>query len=105
MIARWVDNGRFQRHDGSGRPRATADREDKLIVKSAVTAPPDSLSSSIRRVTRTSVSTMTFHRWLIERNLRAYRSLCHLPFTPVHCRARLEWCLDQSDWNHADWDV
>ncbi|GFW09465.1 HTH_Tnp_Tc3_2 domain-containing protein [Trichonephila clavipes] len=24
----WVDSGRFQRHDGSGRPKATADRED-----------------------------------------------------------------------------
>ncbi|GFX77237.1 hypothetical protein TNCV_5063701 [Trichonephila clavipes] len=35
--------------------------------------------------------------------LCAYRPLCHLPFTPVHCRARLQWCLNQSDWNHADW--
>ncbi|GFX08750.1 transposable element Tc1 transposase [Trichonephila clavipes] len=26
----WVDNGRFQRHDGSGRSRATADRKDRL---------------------------------------------------------------------------
>ncbi|GFW39094.1 uncharacterized protein TNCV_1830861 [Trichonephila clavipes] len=39
----WVDNGRFQRHDGSGQPRATADREDRLIVRSAVTAPDSSL--------------------------------------------------------------
>ncbi|GFS84533.1 hypothetical protein TNCV_4606991 [Trichonephila clavipes] len=43
----WVDSGSFQRHDGSGRPRATADQEDRLIVRSAVTAlghpypPPD----------------------------------------------------------------
>ncbi|GFW87866.1 hypothetical protein TNCV_1359701 [Trichonephila clavipes] len=28
-------NGRYQRHDGSVRPRTTADREDKLIVRSA----------------------------------------------------------------------
>ncbi|GFU19022.1 hypothetical protein TNCV_430621 [Trichonephila clavipes] len=41
----WMDNGRFQRHDGSGRPRATADREDKLISRSAVTAPESSLST------------------------------------------------------------
>ncbi|GFV24587.1 uncharacterized protein TNCV_1914491 [Trichonephila clavipes] len=27
----WVDNDRFQRHDGSGRPRATADQEDRLL--------------------------------------------------------------------------
>ncbi|GFX90360.1 HTH_Tnp_Tc3_2 domain-containing protein [Trichonephila clavipes] len=47
----WVGKDRLQRHDGSGRPRATVDREDRsaLIV-------PDSLLSSIRRVTRTRVS-------------------------------------------------
>ncbi|GFU34341.1 HTH_Tnp_Tc3_2 domain-containing protein [Trichonephila clavipes] len=34
----WVDSGRFQRHDDSGRLRATEDLEDRLIVRSAVTA-------------------------------------------------------------------
>ncbi|GFT64895.1 HTH_Tnp_Tc3_2 domain-containing protein [Trichonephila clavipes] len=59
----WVDNGRFQSNDGSGRPRATTDRKDRLIVRSAVTAPDSSLSN-VRRATRTQVSTMTIHRWL-----------------------------------------
>ncbi|GFX15417.1 uncharacterized protein TNCV_3303461 [Trichonephila clavipes] len=67
----WVNNFRFQRHDGSGRPRAKADREDRLIVKSAVTA-PNLLLSTIRRAARTRVSTLTIHRWLIEQNLRVY---------------------------------
>ncbi|GFW49492.1 hypothetical protein TNCV_2842731 [Trichonephila clavipes] len=22
---------------------------------------------------------------------------------PTHCRARLQWCLTRSVWNHADW--
>ncbi|GFX89131.1 HTH_Tnp_Tc3_2 domain-containing protein [Trichonephila clavipes] len=61
----WVANSRFQRHEGNGRPRATADREDVLIVKSAVTAPDSSLSI-IRHATHTRVSTMTLHRRLIE---------------------------------------
>ncbi|GFV14582.1 HTH_Tnp_Tc3_2 domain-containing protein [Trichonephila clavipes] len=68
-----------KRHEGSGRPRAAADREDRLIVKSAVTAPDSSLST-IRRATRTRVP---IHRWLIEENLRSNRPLYHLPFTPV----------------------
>ncbi|GFW70005.1 HTH_Tnp_Tc3_2 domain-containing protein [Trichonephila clavipes] len=34
----WMDSGRFQRHDGSGQPRDTADQEDRLVVRSAVTA-------------------------------------------------------------------
>ncbi|GFW02176.1 HTH_Tnp_Tc3_2 domain-containing protein [Trichonephila clavipes] len=29
----WVDNGRFQRYDGSSRPRATANQEDRLTVR------------------------------------------------------------------------
>ncbi|GFV03501.1 HTH_Tnp_Tc3_2 domain-containing protein [Trichonephila clavipes] len=41
----WVENGRFWRLDGRNQPRATADREDRLIVKSAVTASDSSLST------------------------------------------------------------
>ncbi|GFW54518.1 HTH_Tnp_Tc3_2 domain-containing protein [Trichonephila clavipes] len=61
----WVDNGRFQRHDGIGRSRVRADQKDRFIVKSAVTALDLSLST-IRRTTRTRVSTMNIHRRLIE---------------------------------------
>ncbi|GFV05277.1 hypothetical protein TNCV_224901 [Trichonephila clavipes] len=43
---------RFLHHDGSCRPRATADWEDRLIVRSAVTA-PDSWLSTIRHATPT----------------------------------------------------
>ncbi|GFS65978.1 uncharacterized protein TNCV_2510131 [Trichonephila clavipes] len=39
-----------------------------------------------------------------ERNLRSYRPLRNLPLTPAHCRARLQWCLASSGWNHADWE-
>ncbi|GFW84345.1 HTH_Tnp_Tc3_2 domain-containing protein [Trichonephila clavipes] len=62
-----VGYGRFQRHDGSGRPRATADQESILITRSGVTALDSSLST-IRRTTRTRVSTMNIHRRLIEQN-------------------------------------
>ncbi|GFY17229.1 uncharacterized protein TNCV_1090051 [Trichonephila clavipes] len=47
----WVDSGRFLRHDGSGRPMTTADREDRLIARSAVKAPDSSLST-IKQATR-----------------------------------------------------
>ncbi|GFV57307.1 HTH_Tnp_Tc3_2 domain-containing protein [Trichonephila clavipes] len=62
-----VEYDRFQRYDGSGRPRVTADVEDRFTVRSAVTASDSSLST-IRRTTRTRVSTITIHRRLIERN-------------------------------------
>ncbi|GFV34751.1 HTH_Tnp_Tc3_2 domain-containing protein [Trichonephila clavipes] len=92
----------WQHHDGSGRPRAPADREDKLTIKSAITA-SESLLSTIRHATLIRVFNMTIHRWLIEQNLLAYRPLHHLPFMPVHCEAKLQWYLDRSGWNHAEW--
>ncbi|GFX82436.1 transposable element Tc1 transposase [Trichonephila clavipes] len=91
-----------QRHDSSGRPKAKADREDILIVRLAATAFDSSLST-IRCKTRTRVSTMTIHRRLIQRHLRSYRPLRHLLFTLAHCGVRLQWCLNQSGWNHAHW--
>ncbi|GFV50215.1 HTH_Tnp_Tc3_2 domain-containing protein [Trichonephila clavipes] len=99
----WVDKGIFQRHNDCGRPRATADRKDRLIIRSAVTAPDSSLST-IRSATRTRVSTITTHRRQIEQNLHSYRPLRPLPLTPTHCRDKLQWCLAVSDWNHADWE-
>ncbi|GFV76651.1 HTH_Tnp_Tc3_2 domain-containing protein [Trichonephila clavipes] len=63
----WVDSSRFQCHVGSGRPKATADREGRLIVRSAVTALDSSLST-LRRSTRTRMSIKTIDRHLIQRN-------------------------------------
>ncbi|GFU34565.1 hypothetical protein TNCV_1992961 [Trichonephila clavipes] len=34
---KWADKGKFQRHDDSGRLKATADWEDRLTVRPAVT--------------------------------------------------------------------
>ncbi|GFX39708.1 HTH_Tnp_Tc3_2 domain-containing protein [Trichonephila clavipes] len=48
---------------------------------------------------------MTIHRWLIERNLRSCRPLCHLPLSPTHCRVRIQSCLTLSDWNHSDCEL
>ncbi|GFU51097.1 HTH_Tnp_Tc3_2 domain-containing protein [Trichonephila clavipes] len=76
--------------------------EDRLIVRSAVTALDSSLSTN-RRATRTLVSTITNHRRLIERNLCLYRQLHHLLLTPAYCRARLQWCSVRSGCNQVEW--
>ncbi|GFV19034.1 HTH_Tnp_Tc3_2 domain-containing protein [Trichonephila clavipes] len=88
----WMDSGRFQRQDDSGQPRATADKEDELIVRSGVIS-LDSSVATIRQVTRTRVFTMVIHRRMIEQNLRSHRPLHHQPLTSPHCVARLQWCL------------
>ncbi|GFW65146.1 HTH_Tnp_Tc3_2 domain-containing protein [Trichonephila clavipes] len=98
----WVDNGRVQCQDVSGLLKATADWEDRLIVQLAIIA-PDSTLLTIRRVTRTRVPTMVILRWLIERNLSLYRQLRHLPLSPPHFQAILQWCLAGLGCNHADY--
>ncbi|GFW83635.1 HTH_Tnp_Tc3_2 domain-containing protein [Trichonephila clavipes] len=98
----WMDNGRFQRHHGSGRPRTITYREYTLIVRSDVISSDSSLSTN-RHATRKEGSSMTIHKCLIERNLSSYQPFSHLPLTPAHCRAGLEGCLVRSVWNHADW--
>ncbi|GFW04133.1 HTH_Tnp_Tc3_2 domain-containing protein [Trichonephila clavipes] len=90
--AGWT-NRRIARHMG---------RKMRPLEDAAVTA-PNSLLATIRRATRTRVSTMTIPTWLIERNLLVYQPLRRLPFTPVHCRAGLQLCLDRSRLNHVDW--
>ncbi|GFW36597.1 hypothetical protein TNCV_1955971 [Trichonephila clavipes] len=52
MLERMNGQWQFQRHDGSRRPRTTADREDRFIVRSVTTVPGSSLST-IRRATHT----------------------------------------------------
>ncbi|UYV83849.1 hypothetical protein LAZ67_X000408 [Cordylochernes scorpioides] len=99
---KWVNNGRMQRQDGSGRSRAKAELEDRAIVRMAVAAPESTLST-IQRVIGTQVPKMAINRRLRERNLRARRPLRYLPLTPVHQQVRLQRCRERSTWNCADW--
>ncbi|GFV63975.1 hypothetical protein TNCV_385501 [Trichonephila clavipes] len=45
---------------------------------------------------------LTIYRRQKERNLPSYQLLHHLPLTPAHCRARLQWSLARSGWKHVD---
>lgn len=98
----WVNHGRTQRREGSGRPRATTEREDRSLVRAALTDPDASLSS-IQRATGASVSTRTINRRLRDRGLRSRRPLRRLPLTSVQRQARLQWCRTRSTWNISDW--
>lgn len=98
----WVNHGRTQRQEGSGRPRETTEREDRSIVRAALRAPDSSLSS-ILRATGASVTARTINRRLRERGLRSRRPLRRLPLTSVHRQARLQWCRAHSTWNVTDW--
>ncbi|KFM71407.1 Transposable element Tcb2 transposase, partial [Stegodyphus mimosarum] len=98
----WVNHGSTQCQEGSGRPRETTEREDRAIVRAALTAPDASLSSIVR-ATSASVTARTIYRWLTERGLRSRRPLRRLPLTSVQRQARFQWCRAHSHWNVTDW--
>ncbi|GFS53347.1 HTH_Tnp_Tc3_2 domain-containing protein [Trichonephila clavipes] len=82
----WVDNGRFQCYDGSGRLKSTSDWEGSLTVRSAVTALDSSLSTFIR-ATRTRLSTITIHSRL-KQNRYAH---CHSLLRTVELDCSGSW--------------
>ena len=97
----WVNNGRYQGQDGSGRHRSTVKRKDRAIVKAAVTVPDSSLSIN-HSVACICVSTFTFGTWLRKWISCSYWLLWLLLLTPVHRRVQLKWCHRRSNWNCTD---
>ncbi|GFX53260.1 HTH_Tnp_Tc3_2 domain-containing protein [Trichonephila clavipes] len=98
----WTEKGSLDESKNlltSGSKRC--EREDRAIVKAAVTAPDSSLLT-IHRTVRTHVPNMTLHRRLRERNLRSRCRLRRLPLMPVYCQVRLQWFEALSKWNCAD---
>lgn len=63
-----ANHGRTQRQESSGRLRKTIYREDRAILRSALTSPDSSLSM-IQRVTRTSVNLKDY--WQISHRARS----------------------------------
>lgn len=101
----WLRQGNCRRNEGSGRPRSTNARQDRMIVRQARTAPTVSLST-IQRTTASSIPPVvpsTISRRLAKAGLRSQRPLRRLPLTPQHRRSRLEWCRSRSSWLPSDW--
>ena len=101
----WLLQGTHRRNEGSGRPRCTNARQDRMIVRQARTGPTASLSA-IQRATASSIPPVvpsTISRRLAEVGLRSRRPLRRLPITPQHRQSRLEWCRSRASWLPADW--
>ncbi|GFV85858.1 HTH_Tnp_Tc3_2 domain-containing protein [Trichonephila clavipes] len=98
--------GRVYRRGGSGRPRNTNDREDRVIRRVATSAPTTSLASIQRHLppSRHPVpSRETIRRRLTEVGLRSRRPLRRLPLTPHHRQCRLDFCRPRATWSVTDW--
>ncbi|GFS86299.1 transposable element Tcb1 transposase [Trichonephila clavipes] len=102
---RWMQQGRTDQRGRSYPHQCTTSREDRKIVRMAVTERSDTsrtIAQHIESVTHHSMSARTIRRRLQQRGLSARRPLLGLPLTQNHIRLRHEWCDERRMWV-AEW--
>ncbi|GFS50674.1 transposable element Tcb1 transposase [Trichonephila clavipes] len=103
---RWMQEGTTDRCDRSHPPQCTTSREDRQIVRMAVTdcsVTSRTVAQHIESVTHHSVSARTIRRRLQLNGLSARRPLLGLPLTQNHRRLRRQWCDERRMWA-AKWN-
>ncbi|GFV25440.1 transposable element Tcb1 transposase [Trichonephila clavipes] len=102
----WMQEGTTDRRGRSHPPQCTTSREDRQIVRMAVTdrsVTSRTVAQHIESVTHHSVSACTIRRRLQQSGLSARRSLLGLPLTQSHRRLRRQWCDERRMWV-AEWN-
>ncbi|GFW39097.1 transposable element Tcb1 transposase [Trichonephila clavipes] len=103
---RWMQEGTTDRRSRSHPPQCTISREDRQIVRMAVTdrsVTSRTVAQHIKSVTHHSVSARTIRRHLQQTGLSARRPLLGLPMTQNHRRPRRQWCNERRMWV-AQWN-
>ncbi|GFV26388.1 transposable element Tcb1 transposase [Trichonephila clavipes] len=98
---RWMQEGTTDQRGRSHPPQCTTSREDRQIVRMAVTdrsVTSRTVAQHIESVTRHSVSARTIRRRLQHSGLSAMRSLLDLPLTQNHRRLSHQWCDKRRMW-------
>ncbi|GFV51038.1 transposable element Tcb1 transposase [Trichonephila clavipes] len=93
-----MQEGTTDRRDRSHPPQCTTSREDRKIVRMAVTdlsVTSRTAAQHIESVTHHSVSARTIRRHLHQSGLSARRPLLGLPLTQNHIRLRRQWCYER----------
>ncbi|GFU05059.1 transposable element Tc3 transposase [Trichonephila clavipes] len=103
---RWMQEGMTDRRGRSHPPQCTTSREDRQIVRMAVSdrsVTSRNAAQHIESVTHHSVSARTIRRRLEQSGLSARRPLLGLPLTQNHRRLRNQWCDERRMWE-AEWN-
>ncbi|GFU26368.1 transposable element Tcb1 transposase [Trichonephila clavipes] len=98
---RWMQDVTTDLCGRSHRPQCTTSREDRQIVRMAVTdrsVTSLTIAQHIESVTHHSVSARTIRRRLQQSGLSARRQLLGLPLTQNHRRLRRQWCDERRNW-------
>ncbi|GFV84561.1 transposable element Tc1 transposase [Trichonephila clavipes] len=97
----WMQEGTTDRRGRSRPPQCTTAREDRQIVRMAVTdrsVTSRTVAQHIEFVTHHSVSARTIRHRLHQSGLSARRPLLGLPFTQSHSRLCHQWCDERRMW-------
>ncbi|GFS47178.1 transposable element Tcb1 transposase [Trichonephila clavipes] len=103
---RWMQEGTTDRRGRSHPPQCTTPRQDRQIVRMAVTdrsVTSRTVAQHIESVTHHSVSARTIQRSLQQTGLSARRPLLGLPLTQNHRRLRHQRCVERRMWA-AEWN-
>ncbi|GFW41341.1 transposable element Tcb1 transposase [Trichonephila clavipes] len=98
---RWMQEGTTDRRGQSHPPQCTTSREDRQIVRMAVTdrsVTSRTVAQHIEPVTHHSVSARTIRRRLQQSGLSARQPLLGLPLTQNHRCLRRQWCDERRMW-------
>ncbi|GFW01972.1 transposable element Tcb1 transposase [Trichonephila clavipes] len=106
IFDRWRPEGTMDRRGRSHPPQCNTSREDREIVRMAVTdrsVTSRTIAQHIESVRHHSVSARTIRRRLQQSGLSARRPLLGLPLTQNHRRLRRQWCDERRTWV-AEWN-
>ncbi|GFU01082.1 transposable element Tcb1 transposase [Trichonephila clavipes] len=101
----WTDEGRTARESGSGPRNVTSARDDRRLVRMALTdrtASSRQLAAQLSTATGVSLCASSIRRRLLQRGLRARIPLYRIPLTQNHGRLRWQWAYVHRSWQ-ADW--
>ncbi|GBN76927.1 hypothetical protein AVEN_200071-1 [Araneus ventricosus] len=97
----WSREGTASSRKGSGRPRGTAEREDRRVRRLSV-AHRTASSAEFRAAVGNTVTQRTVTNHLLQGQLGAIRPVACILLTSNHCRLRREWCQASAHWR-TEW--
>ena len=105
-IQRFRETGNFSRRKGSGRPRLTTSRQDRLIVRLAKRDRKRSASSTqtgLKERLAHPITRRTINNRLTGAGYYARRPLRKPKLNNHHKRERLQWAKKYQSWQHRQW--